>query len=124
LANQPNGVGLMYKPDYNKLRDEAGFNWRVESNYYSLMDFINIPLKELYKSPKAMIELFRKGTGPLKDIFGDDVREPCLSTPAISYGHVNCLGAELLFPDDPAGEVIGDYVSVSGKNKFWSNWIK
>ncbi|OHB60119.1 MAG: hypothetical protein A2Y12_09235 [Planctomycetes bacterium GWF2_42_9] len=95
----------MYQPDYNKLRDEAGFNWRVESNYYSLMDLTDITLKELYKNPKAMIELFRKGTGPLKDIFGDDVSEPCLSTPAISYGHVNCIGAELLFPDDPAGEV-------------------
>jgi hypothetical protein len=95
----------MYKPDYSKLRHEAGFDWRVESNYYSLMDFADITLKELYKSPQAMIELFQKGTGPLKDIFGDDISEPCLSTPAISYGHVNCLGAELLFPDDPAGEV-------------------
>lgn len=96
---------IMYTPNYNNLRNEAGFNWRVESNYYSLMDFADISLKELYKSPGAMIELFKRGVEPLKDVFGSDVSEPCLSTPAISYGHINCLGAELLFPDDPAGEV-------------------
>jgi len=75
----------------------------VGSAYPALVEVTGISLKEVYGDPRAGIELYRQGRPLIREMFGPEVGLPALSTPAISYGHVNGLGAELIFPD--GGEV-------------------
>lgn len=90
-------------PNYETLRTETEFQWFVSSAYPALVELTNIPTKDIYLDPKAGIELYRKGRPMLREMFGEEVGLPALNTPAISYGHINGLGAELFFPDN--GEV-------------------
>ena len=93
----------MIKPDYSSLREEAGFRWFTGSSYSALLEVTGIPIKDFYLYPSAGIELYRKGRTVLREMFEPDITLPALSTPPISYGHINGLGADLEFPDD--GEV-------------------
>ena len=93
----------MITPDYNSLREKREFTWRTGAVQSALLDVTEIPIKEFNTDPSAGIEFYRKGRAILREMLGPDIPLPGLSTPAISYGHVNGLGAELLFPDD--GEV-------------------
>ncbi|MDD5599224.1 MAG: uroporphyrinogen decarboxylase family protein [Victivallaceae bacterium] len=93
----------MYKPDYKKLRDETPFSWSVTAGIGALLDITGIPEKEFFLNPSAGIELFRKGRSVLREIYRSDVNIISPLTPPISYGHINTLGAELIFPDE--GEV-------------------
>ncbi|MFA6714922.1 MAG: uroporphyrinogen decarboxylase family protein [Victivallales bacterium] len=93
----------MYKPDYKKLRDETPFSWSVTAGISALLDITGIPEKEFFLNPSAGIKLFREGRTALRKIYGSDVNMVSPMTPPISYGHINTLGAELLFPDE--GEV-------------------
>jgi len=94
---------MLKKPDYTTLRDEADFRWCVGATVTALMELTGIPIKEFNLNPAAGIELFRRGRPLIRDMFGQDVELPQLTIPPISYGHINGLGAELLFPDE--GEV-------------------
>jgi hypothetical protein len=93
----------MYEPDYETLRDETPFSWFVASGCNGLLEATGISQKEMFLNPLAGIELYKKGRPILLNMFGPNVRMPAPSTPPISYGHINALGAELFFPDD--GEV-------------------
>lgn len=93
----------MRKPDYEKLSSEKTFHWSVGASYYPLIELTGIPIKEFFLNPSAGIELFKKGIPLLKKIYEKDVNMPGLCTPPISYGHANCVGVELFFPDN--GEV-------------------
>ena len=89
----------MSAPNYANLRAETPFRWYVGSSYHALLDLVEgISQDDLWDHPEAMIDLLRRGRPILKDLFGDDVEVPIPATPAISYGHVHALGAELIFP--------------------------
>ncbi|MBN1352699.1 hypothetical protein JXJ21_25145 [candidate division KSB1 bacterium] len=94
---------MFKKPDYTVLISETKFRWQVGSAYTALLDITGIPIKEFNLDPAVGIELYRKGRRLLREMFGPDIGLPGVSTPPISYGHVNGLGAELIFPED--GEV-------------------
>lgn len=94
---------MFRRPDYETLRSETKFRWFVSSSYLALLEVTGIPIKEFNLNPSAGIELYRKGRPMLREMFGPDIGLPGVSTPPISYGHINSLGAELIFPDD--GEV-------------------
>lgn len=93
----------MYKPDYNNLRDATKFSWFVNASCNALMEVTGIPIKEFNLNPDAGVEVYRKGRPIIKEIFGGDVGVPAPTTPPVSYGHINTLGAELIFPEN--GEV-------------------
>ncbi len=93
----------MYKPDYETLRQETGFGWSVRVAYPALLELTGIPIRELYRDPQAGIELYRKGRPLVREMFGPVPDLPAPSTPPISYGHINALGIELVFPE--GGEV-------------------
>lgn len=90
-------------PNYETARAEAGFSWFVGSSQSALREVVGIPIREFNLEVEACIEAYRKGRPLLKEMFGDDIQLPAPATPAISYGHVNGLGSELIFPD--GGEV-------------------
>ena len=60
-------------------------------------------MRTFYTVPDAVIEVYRRGRPAARELFGGKIGLCGLMTPPISYGHLNTLGAELLFPED--GEV-------------------
>lgn len=89
----------MNSPDYATLRQKAGFSWRVAATQEALVGVTRTPMREFNLNPRACIEAFRKGRPLLREMYGDEIQMPTVSTPAISYGHINGVGAELYFPD-------------------------
>lgn len=89
--------------DYETLREDTPFRWYVGSSYFAFFGLVDVPIREVNLHPEAMIELVRRGRPLFRQMWGEDVPVPALSTPAISYGHLNGLGAELIFPE--GGEV-------------------
>ena len=91
------------RPDYATARQKAGLRWFVGSTQGALRELAGITIREFNLEPEACIEAYRTGRPLIREMFGDDVGLPGLCTPAISYGHVNGLGSELIFPE--GGEV-------------------
>ncbi len=94
----------MFVDKYATARDKAGFRWYAYATYYTLLDITGISMKEFNTGITAGIELFKgRNREKVREIFGEGVGLPAVSTPGISYGHVNGLGLELIFPE--GGEV-------------------
>lgn len=93
---------LTVKPDYNTARREAGFSRQARGGCEALPALAGIPIREFNLNPQAAIDAYRRGWPLHRELFGPDVTLPGLSTPPISYGHVNGLGAELIFPEGGA----------------------
>ncbi len=92
------------RPDYGRLRERAGFHWSVGSTVYALLELTGVPLGAYNLDPEVGVQVYREGRPLFRELFPDPaIPLPAVHTPAVSYGHVNCLGAELVFPD--AGEV-------------------
>lgn len=91
------------KPDYTSARSSVSFEWSAGGSQDALRELAGIPIREFNLKPEACIEAYRKGLPRHRELFGEEVALPALATPAISYGHVNGLGSELIFPED--GEV-------------------
>jgi len=90
-------------PDYSTLRAQTGFGWSVSAAYSACLALAGVPIREFFLDPDACIEAWCTGPRKVLEMFGEFVRIPGPATPPISYGHVNALGAELLFPE--GGEV-------------------
>lgn len=98
----------MARPDYEVAREKAGFSWSASSSQGALREVSGIAIRDFNLDPSACIEAYRKGRPILREMFEGQVSLPAPATPAISYGHVNCLGSELLFPE--GGEVAHTHV--------------
>ncbi|NPV09886.1 MAG: hypothetical protein HPY83_18235 [Anaerolineae bacterium] len=101
----------MYRPDYENARREAGFRWHVGSSQAALREVTGIPIEQFNLDPDACIEAYRRGQPILDELFGDAVGPVPIATPAVSYGHVNGLGSELIFPE--GGEVAHTHIYTS-----------
>lgn len=85
-------------PDYTTARADAGFSWHISGSQSALRALAGVPIRDFNLEPAACIEAYRLGRPRLRELFGPDVRQPALATPAVSYGHVNALGCPLDFP--------------------------
>lgn len=105
--------------NYDKAREEAGFDWKIGSSVYAFMELAGIELHEYNTNPKAGIEAYNpKYFDMCKEMFGDYLNPVGIATPAVSYGHINFLGVDLVFPPGQ-GEV--NYVHES---KSLAKWTK
>lgn len=98
----------MNRPDYETARRDAGFRWNVGSSQAALRAVTGIPIREFNLNPDACIEAYRRGQPILDEMFGPDVAPVAPATPHVSYGHVNGLGSELIFPE--GGEVAHTHI--------------
>lgn len=96
-------MNLMYVPDYEHLRASLPFGCSASATYLALLDATGIAIKSMFLDAEAGIELYRRGRPLLRELYGDRLHLPAPMTAPVSYGHVNTLGAELVFPD--GGEV-------------------
>jgi len=90
-------------PDYRTLRSTAPFRWRVAGMQSALIELAGAEIRQFNLDPDVGVEVYRQALPRFIEMFGPDVTPPAISTPAISYGHINTLGAELVFPQ--GGEV-------------------
>ncbi len=88
--------------DYNALRENTPFTWSVGSTATALIALTPICYRDYFLDFETNVQMYKEGEAKLAKLF-DGFSMPQMITPAISYGHVNCLGAELFFPED--GEV-------------------
>ncbi|MCK5757643.1 MAG: hypothetical protein KAH14_01010 [Clostridiales bacterium] len=109
----------MFKVNYETAREEAGFTWDVKTYIYSLMNLADIKLNEFNESPTAGIEIYKdKYFNQMKEMFGDYIIRPTISTPPVSYGNINFLGVPLVFPKSE-GEVNYEH-----QHKSLDEWIE
>lgn len=90
--------------DYESLRSQMGFTWVVRPTESCLRELSGVAVRDFYLDVDACVTAHRTGREVLRERFGDDITLPSPGTPILDCGHVNCLGAELTFPDD--GEVV------------------
>jgi len=101
--NDGDPVMAHIRPNYDTAREEAGFSWRISGCYNSALALSGVPVKDFFTEPEACIEVYKTGRPRMYEMFGSWLPPLAPATPPISYMHVNCLGAELLFVD--GGEV-------------------
>jgi len=83
-----------------KLRDQRPFDHFIIAGADCLSGIMNINMKDVFLEPAVGVEIFKKGRSLLHSLIGEDVPVSIpVSTPLIKYGHANCLGSELSFPD-------------------------
>jgi len=82
------------------LRDRMGFGWIVSCGMPAYGTLAGIRYDLLFHDADAIIEAYRKGKPAAMELFGPDVSYGGPGLAGISYGHINCLGAELIFPED------------------------
>jgi hypothetical protein len=99
---------MYLRPNYDTARADAGFHSGVGSSQGALRALADIPIRDFNLEVSACAEAYRLGRLRQREMFGDEVAQYPLLTPAVSYGHVNCLGSELLFPE--GGEVAHTHV--------------
>lgn len=99
----PISPAVHQKPDYTTLRNETSFDWSVSGSYLAYLKMSEVPIQDFFLKPAACIEVYRTGRRRVRDLFGPEVGLGAPTTPPISYGHPNSLGAELYFPE--GGEV-------------------
>jgi hypothetical protein len=96
-------MGTYERPEYDQAREDAGFAWRVSAGQGAYRALSGVPIHAFNLDPEQCIRAHRVGRERVAEVFGDVVQLAGPATPAISYGHANGLGAELIFPE--GGEV-------------------
>lgn len=88
------------------------FGWSVGIVQSAIPYISRIKLSDFYLLPEMCAEAYKVGRGKMKEIFGEEVPYPSVSCPALSYGHIACLGVKVLFPEDSDPGVRPIYGSV------------
>lgn len=115
----------MKQVDYKSARQNHPFTWQVVDTPFLYYELTGIGFQDYYSNPSAGIELFKKGRPIARELFGPDLQHCSITTPPTLYGHINAIGADLIFSDVGAAGVtticdsLEDAVSLlSNKNDF------
>jgi hypothetical protein len=76
------------------------FDWSVIPLWPTYAHLCGVTLDEVYRSPAVCADVLRRGREKVREIFGPEIHPIGLVAPPVSYGHLACLGAEVLFPYD------------------------
>jgi len=79
---------------------ETEWGWFVGVATATLPYLCGISLDEFYLSPRQCVRAFGEGRRKVRELFGDDITMPEVHCPPLSYGHIACLGARVIFPRD------------------------
>jgi len=76
------------------------FGWAASCGMPVYGQLAGVRYDLLFRDADAIVEAYRKGAPAALELFGPDVTYRGPGWAGISYGHINCLGAELVFPED------------------------
>ncbi|MHC4873424.1 MAG: uroporphyrinogen decarboxylase family protein [Planctomycetota bacterium] len=94
-------------PDYETLRAEKPFGGGSAILFYLGIEALGMKLGDFNLKPDAGIKVFTEGKKKVEELYGTELEFSAPTTPPVSYGHINCLGVELNFPEN--GEVSVDH---------------
>lgn len=81
-------------------RSEAPFRWSANCGIPAMSVLAGLRFDRMFREVDAIVEAYTKGAPLAAELFGPDVALGGPAIAGISYGHVNCLGGELVFPED------------------------
>lgn len=81
------------------------FSWATPISYEVFPYLAGISLRAFHLDAAACAHAFRVGGARLRDLFQDDVPIPTCFCPPVAYGHLTCIGSEVIFPEDGAPAV-------------------
>jgi len=80
-------------------------SWGTPISYEVFPRLAGITLRAFHLDASACARAFRTGGPLLRDLFGSDLAIPACFCPPIAYGHLACLGSEVIFPENGAPAV-------------------
>lgn len=81
------------------------WSWSVPISYEVFPRLAGIALRDFHLDPAACAESFRKSRPIIREMFGPELHIPACYCPPLTYGHLACLGARVVFPADSAPAV-------------------
>ena len=81
-------------------RAETPFRWYVTCGMPAYAALAGVRFDRIFLDAEAIIEAFTVGQPRAREAFGPDLAYGGPGWAGISYGHVNCLGAPLSFPEN------------------------
>ncbi len=111
----------MYKVNYETARSERKFSYFISNGVDALAKMAELSHHDIFTDYKAGIKLYSdENVNKVNAMFNNKLRPVQPSTGHIAYGHVSCLGMELVFPKD--GEV--NYVREKKSLDEWMAILK
>lgn len=83
-----------------KRRCEVPFSWNVGCGMPVYATLAGVRYDRTFRELDAITESYALGRPRAEELFGPDVQYAGPGWSGISYGHINCLGAPLIFPID------------------------
>ncbi len=80
--------------------DGPAFHWSVGGGMEALGTLAGARFDLLFRDFETIVNAFRRGSKLAAEMFGPEISFGGPGWAGISYGHVNCLGSELVFPED------------------------
>ena len=80
-------------------REDVAFTWYMSCGMSVYAALAGVRFDRIFSDAAAIIEAFTVGEPKARALFGPDVRYDGPGWAGISYGHVNCLGSTLRFPE-------------------------
>ena len=81
-------------------REDVPFRWRAQAGIEAMVTIAGIPADRLFLEADAVVDAYTRGRPMLRELFGPDLAIGGPHMSYISYGHINCLGARLVFPEN------------------------
>jgi hypothetical protein len=79
-------------------REETPFSWYVTCGMPAYAELAGISYERTFYDRDAIIEAYDVGYPRAVNLFGPELQYNAPGWSGISYGHINCLGAPLIFP--------------------------
>lgn len=90
----------MTKPLPPLTRAETPYSWHVSCGMPAYAVLAGVRYDRLFTDADAIVEAYRKGRPLAEALFGPDVGMGGPYWAGNSYGHINALGSQLVFPED------------------------
>jgi hypothetical protein len=81
-------------------RDPKTFGWSFTASIEAMATVAGIRFDRVFRDFDAIVESYLVGAPRLREMFGPDLGLGGPIWAMVSYGHVNCLGAEIIFPEN------------------------
>jgi hypothetical protein len=81
-----------------RTRAETPYRWYVSCGMPLYAKLAGVRYDRIFRERDAIVEAYTEGQPLARELYGPDVNYGGPGWAGISYGHVNCLGSELVFP--------------------------
>ena len=89
------------------------FRWDIGGGLEALATLAKVRFDLVFRDLDAIARAYTEGTKLAREMFGPEIPFGGPRWAAISYGHVNCLGARLVFPEDSEVAHVPVYASLA-----------